>query len=52
MADINTALSVCRRYGPRCCKTFPPGVPSSDRAVSVPDPVAAVQSSVVLFVHA
>jgi hypothetical protein len=45
-------MSVCRKYGPRFCETFPPGVPLSDRAVSVPDPVAAVQSSVVLFVHA
>ena len=39
-------MSVSRRYGPRFCKTFPPGVPLSDRALSLPESILAVQSSV------
>ncbi len=36
------AVSVFGRYGPRLFKTFPPGVPSSDCALSVPESVVAV----------
>jgi len=49
MLDPFVALSVCRRYGPRVFKTFPLGVPSSDRALSLRESVAVVQSSSVPF---